>query len=58
MSTTEEPTKRLDRYTDREIVQEELGEHRDVLERLAELDTPLSDDAERALELLDGGSQS
>jgi hypothetical protein len=49
---------RLDKCTDKEIIEEELGEHRDVLERLADLDTKLSDDAERVLEILDGGDQS
>lgn len=44
--------------SDEEIVRERLGDHREVLERLAELDTPLSDDAQRALEILDGGDQS
>jgi hypothetical protein len=42
-----------------EYVQESLGEHREVLEKLAELDTGLSDDAKRALSLLDEeGDQS
>jgi hypothetical protein len=49
---------RINECTDREIIEEELGEHRDLLERLAGLDTKLSDDAERALKILDGGDQS
>ena len=57
MSATD-PPKRIDECTDREILEEELGEFRDELERLAELDTPLSADADRALEILDGGGQS
>lgn len=51
MSTTE-------RDDLRDRVEETLGEHRDLLERLAELDTDLSDDAKRALEILDEGGQS
>lgn len=42
----------------REHVEESLGEHRDLLERLAELDTDLSEDAKRALEILNEGGQS
>lgn len=34
-------------------VEETLGDHRNLLERLAELDTGLSDDAARAIEILD-----
>ena len=36
-----------------EHVQETLGPHREVLEALTELDNELSDDAERALAILD-----
>lgn len=41
-------------------IRERLEEHRDLLERLAELDVPASEDAERALAFLDGngGGQS
>lgn len=34
-------------------VEETLGNHRETLEKLADLDTQLSDDAERALQLLE-----
>lgn len=36
-----------------EHVQERLGQHREVLEALTDLDNELSADAERALEILD-----
>lgn len=43
----------------RDHVEESLGEHRELLELLAKLDTDLSEDAKRALELLEeGGGQS
>jgi len=58
MSATDDPTKRIDECSDREILEEELGEYHELLERLARLDTALSADAERALEILDGGDQS
>lgn len=36
----------------KEYVRERLGDHRDLLKRLSELDTELSDDAARVLEIL------
>lgn len=36
-----------------EYVCDRLGDHRDLLERLADLDTDLSEDAARVLEILD-----
>jgi hypothetical protein len=46
-------------YDEQEILEERFGDRRHVLERIAELDGPLSDDAEQILERLDeGGDQS
>lgn len=43
-----------DNYGDIEQhVEEALGDRRDILERLAEMNTDLSDDAARAIEILD-----
>ncbi|MDS0220866.1 hypothetical protein NDI54_05795 [Haloarcula sp. S1AR25-5A] len=42
----------------RDHVEESLGDHRDLLELLADLDTDLSEDAQRALEILEDGGQS
>lgn len=40
-------------------VEDRLGDHTGCLERLAEMDTDLSDDARQALEIIeDGGGQS
>jgi len=42
----------------REHVEESLGDHRDLLQLLADLDTDLSEDAQRALEILEESGQS
>ena len=45
--------------SDREVLEERFGDRRHVLERIVQLDTALSDDAERILQILDeGGDQS
>jgi len=40
------------------VIREELGDHREALEELAELNLgPLSDDARKALAILDGDQE-
>jgi hypothetical protein len=52
MSTTDDLTK-IDDCTGKEIIRERFADRRHVLEQLIELDTPLKDDAQRVLEILD-----
>ena len=52
-------TDTFDDRDDIEILKERFGDRRHVLERIAELNGPLSEDAEQILQLLDqGGDQS
>jgi len=52
MSTTDDLTK-INDCTDKEIIREVFADRRHVLEQLIELDTPLKDDAQQILEILD-----
>ena len=55
MSTTDNDTETPDPRDDPEaVIHEELGDHRDAIEALADLDLGvLSEDAEKALRILD-----
>lgn len=52
MSTTDDMTP-LDDSDAREILEDRFGDRRHVLEHIADLDGPLSDDAKRILDVLD-----
>jgi hypothetical protein len=56
MSTTDNDTETPDpRDNPKAVIHEELGDHRDAIEALADLDLGvLSEDAEKALEILEG----
>jgi hypothetical protein len=56
MSTTDNDIETADPRDDPEaVIQEELGDHQDAIEALADLDLGvLSEDAETALEILQG----
>lgn len=51
MSTTEKPT------DPEEKAAETVEEKRDLFERIADADLPISEDIERALEIVDGGDR-
>ena len=55
MSTTDD-IDTFDGRSDREVLEKRFGDRRHVLERIVTLDTALSDDAERILQILDEGS--